>query len=392
MILCGEQEAKAPQAPRKPELADVFREHLNQLGPLTIDQTRAVRAIIDCRTSALGGHVSACDTCGHQDISYNSCRNRHCPKCGALAQARWVERQERSVLPVDYHHVVFTVPDLLNPLFLANPGKAYRLLFTAVSETLLEVAANPRHLGAQTGFTAVLHTWTQTLLFHPHIHCIVPGGGLAPNGRWRNCPQDFFLPVLILSEVFRGKLLHLLRCAFGDDLNAREILRQAAHKRWVVYCKKPVAGAQQVLNYLGRYTHRSAISNGRILDFSGDEVTFSYRDRADGNAKKTMTLAAPEFLRRILLHVLPKGFIRIRHYGFLANPNRASAIATCRSQLSCSPPPAATEPERWEELFLRLTGKDLTLCPICRQGRLAVVADLPAIRSVLRLPGRATSP
>ena len=393
MILYGEREVKAPQAPRKPELASVFREYRNQLGPLTIDQERAIQAIIDCRTAALGGHVSACDTCGHQDIAYNSCRNRHCPKCGALAQARWIERQEKAVLPVEYHHVVFTVPDILNPLFRADPAMAYRLLFAAASETLIEVAANPRHLGAQIGFTAVLHTWTQTLLLHPHVHCIVPGGGLAPTGRWRSSPKGFFLPVPVLAEVYRGKLLRQLELAFGDDPNAREVLRQAARKRWVVFCKRPVAGAQQVLRYLGRYTQRSAISDTRILDFDDGQVTFRYRDRADANRSKTMTLAAPEFLRRVLLHVLPRGFVRIRHYGFLANCNRTAAIARCREEFGPEQlPPEAPLRETWIELHLRLTGVDVTLCPACKEGHMVIVAGLPPIRSDHRLPGRATSP
>ena len=391
-MLCGVQEAQAPQAPRKPELADIFHEHLNQLGPLTIDQKRAVQAIIDCRTSALGGHVSACDTCGHQDISYNSCRNRHCPKCGGLAQARWVGKQEGAILPVEYHHVVFTVPHVLNPLFRTDPAKAYRLLFAAASETLIEVAANPRHLGAQIGFTAVLHTWTQTLLYHPHVHCIAPGGGIAPTGRWRNSRKGFFLPVAALSKVFRGKLLRRLELAFVDDLNAREALRQAARKRWVVFSRPPVTGAQQVLRYLGRYAQRGAISDTRILDDADGRVTFRYRDRADANRAKTMTLAASEFLRRVLLHVVPKGFVRIRHYGVLANRNRAAAVAVCRNQLGAQPPPAVTQPEPWKALLCRLTGNDVTLCPICKQGRMIEVGVLPAIRFDLRLPGRATSP
>jgi hypothetical protein len=391
-MLCGEREVRAPQEPRKPELASVFREHRNQLGPLTTDQERAIQAIMDCRTAALGGHVSACDTCGHQDIAYNSCRNRHCPKCGALAQARWIERQEHAVLPAEYHHVVFTVPDVLNPLFRADPARAYRLLFAAASETLIEIAANPRHLGAQIGFTAVLHTWTQTLLYHPHVHCIVPGGGLAPTGRWRNCRRGFFLPVAVLAKVYRGKLLRRLQLACGGDPNAREALRQAASKRWVVFSKPPVTGAQQVLRYLGRYTQRSAISDTRILAFDDGEVTFRYRDRADANRSRTMTLAATEFLRRVLLHVLPKGFVRIRHYGLLANCNRAAAIAKCRDQLRQESQTPAPLRESWSELLHRLTGVDVTRCPSCKQGRLVVIAALPAMRFVLQLPGRATSP
>lgn len=330
--------------------------------------------------------------CGHQDIAYNSCRNRHCPKCGALAQARWIERQERAVLPVAYHHVVFTVPDLLNPLFRADPARAYRLLFATASETLIEVAATKLHLGAQIGFTAVLHTWTQTLLYHPHLHCIVPGGGVAPTGRWRNCPKGFFLPVEVLSLVFRAKLLRQFELAFANDPDARQILRESARKRWVVFSKPPVSGAAQVLQYLGRYTQRTAISNTRILAYSDGQVVFRYRNRADANRRKTMTLQAPEFLRRILLHVLPKGFVRIRHYGFLANCNRAEAVAACREQLGASPQAKAPETEPWPDLLRRLTGHDVTRCPSCSTGRRYVIGKLPPLRVDWALPGRATSP
>jgi hypothetical protein len=346
---------------------------------------------MECRTAALGGHISACDACGHQDIAYNSCRNRHCPKCGALDQARWIERQERAVLPVEYHHVVFTVPDVLGPLFRADRRRAYRLLFAAAAETLTEVAANPRHLGAQIGFTAILHTWTQQLRYHPHIHCIVPAGGLAPTGRWRNGRKGFFLPVAVLAKVFRGKLLRQLEWAFGDDLNAREALHQAARKRWVVHSKPPVAGAEQVMRYLGRYTRRTAISNARILDFADGQVTFAYRDRAEGNRKKTMTLPAHEFLRRILLHVLPTGFVRIRHYGFLANANRAKAIAICREQLG-APTPEPPKSEPWQELLSRLTGRDFTRCAACRQGHMVRVDFVAPVADAWALRGRATSP
>ena len=266
------------------------------------------------------------------------------------------------------------------------------MLFAAVAETLNEVAANERHLGAQIGFVAVLHTWTQTLLYHPHIHCIVPGGGLTKGGLWKNCHKGFFLPVHVLSEVFRGKLLRQFELAFAHDDNARQVLIEAARKRWVVFSKPPVTGPGQVLGYLGRYVQRTAISNSRILSYDGKEVTFRYRDRQDANRKKTMTLSASEFMRRILLHVLPKGFTRIRHYGFLANCNREKAVAFAKERLGvqAKAKKAATK-ESWQELLLRLTGTDPTQCPNCKSGRMRVIETLQAKRSN-DLPGRATSP
>lgn len=268
----------APQ-PAKPELADVFRAYASKFGSLTAAQHKAVQAIMACRTAALGGHVSRCDACGHREISYNSCRNRHCPKCQSLEQERWLDRQEAALLPVEYHHVVFTIPDVLNPLFLRRPAQSYRLLFAAVSETLLEVAANPVRLGARIGFTAILHTWSWQLAYHPHVHCVVPGGGLDPNGRWKSCQTGFFLPVAVLSEVFRAKLLDKLDRAYSQDpsgQDAKSLLVEAASKNWVVFSKPPLAGAAQVLRYLGRYTHRTAISNSRIVSIAHDRVSFTY--------------------------------------------------------------------------------------------------------------------
>lgn len=390
-MLGDEEEAGTSRESHKPELADILRDLNGQLGPLTLDQRRAVQAIIDCRTAALGGHVNACDTCNHQHIAYNSCRNRHCPKCGSLESARWIERQESALLPVEYHHVVFTVPDVLNRLFLADPERGYRLLFAAAAETLNEVAANERHLGARIGFISVLHTWTQTLNYHPHIHCIVPGGGLTKDRQWKSCRQGFFLPVLVLSQVFRGKLLHQFERAFADDPAARQLLIEAASKPWVVFSKPPVSGPEQVLKYLGRYVQRTAISNHRILDYDGNAVTFKYRDRSDGNKSKTMTLAAPEFARRVLLHILPKGFSRIRHYGFLANCNREQSLAIARKQLGAPAKDVPSAPESWQDLLLRLTGTDPTQCAHCKVGRLRVIETLLA-RRPHDLPGRGTSP
>lgn len=386
------------------ELADVFRAHGDQLGRLSPTQRQAVRAITSCRTAALGGHVQQCDRCGHREISYNSCRNRHCPKCGGLDKARWVEARRADVLPVQYHHVVFTVPQELHPIFLGNPVIAVDLIFAAVAETLQQVALNPKRLGARIGFTAVLHTWTQTLLYHPHLHCIVPGGGLSPRGdRWIAAKPGFFLPVRALSRVFRGKMLSMLEGAFtsgrlhpGPDVGLA-LLRRASLKKWVVYSKPPVAGPDQVLDYLGRYTHRIAISNERLVSLEGGRVTFRWKDRADGGQGKLMTLDAQEFLRRFLLHVLPKHLVRIRHYGFLANPLRRREIARCRVLLGVpeeerpEEKQSAEQAETWQQLLLWLTGRDVTRCPKCRQGRLQDREILHPRSSAWEFLGRGTA-
>jgi hypothetical protein len=370
------------------ELADVVRAHAEDLDGLSPEQRRVLQAIAQCRTAALGGHRRQCEACGHEELSYNSCRDRHCPKCQGLDEARWVEAQQRDLLPVPYFHVVFTVPTELHPLFLTAPPVAYRLLFTAAAKTLDAVAR--RRLGAKIGFTAVLHTWTQQLLYHPHIHCIVPGGGLAvDNTRWVPTRRDFFLPVRVLAQVFRGKLLSLFEHALdrkkiqGPDGDARRPLTQAARKTWVVYSKAPFAGAEQVLAYLGRYAYRIALSNDRLVALRDGQVTFRWKDRAHGNAPRLATLDAPTFLRRFLLHVLPRRFVRIRHYGFLANPVRLQTLPRVRQCLAAPTvafeSSAPREPERWEALLLRLTGKDVTRCPRCGVGHLVVVEALPAL-------------
>ena len=335
------------------EVADVFRDH----GPAFLDafddvlrpeQRRALRDIAECRTAALGGHVEECDRCGHRQIAYNSCRNRHCPKCQGTAAAQWVEAREADLLPVEYHHVVFTLPAVLGPIALQNPREVYGLLFQAAAETLQQIAVDPQHLGAEIGFLAVLHTWGQNLEHHPHVHCVVPGGGLSPDGsRWVACPPGFFLPVRVLSRVFRGKFLALLGNAFDQgklsfhgklrvlaDAGAfQRRLTASARTEWVVYAKPPFGGPKQVLKYLARYTHRVAISNRRLVALDDGEVTFHWKSYADGGGQKTMTLKATEFIRRFLLHVLPTGFVRIRHYGFLANRVCQEKLALCRALL-----------------------------------------------------------
>lgn len=382
-------------------VADILREFAPAPSSLTAEQARVVRDLVDCRTAVFGGTVQQCDHCGHREVVYHSCGNRHCPRCQCLNQARWVETQQQHLLPVEYFHVVFTVPAVLHPLFRARPKRAYTLLFQAVSETLKDVALNPKHLGARIGYTAVLHTWTQTLLYHPHIHCIVPGGGLSADGaEWVSCKPGFLLPVKVLSPVFRGKLLAKLeKAAAKGDLafnskKAKTLLQEAASKPWVVYSKRPFVGPQQVLDYLGRYTHRVAISNHRLVSVSEGKVTFRYKDRAHDNQQKTMTLNGKEFVRRFLLHVLPTGFVKTRHHGFLANAVRKTSLALCRQLLDAQGQPETSHAsvETWQDMLYRITGNDVTRCPSCQNGHLFELRQIPGPRGPWFLRGRATSP
>jgi putative transposase/transposase-like zinc-binding protein len=369
----------AALAGRSPELAEILRAHappLEQLGP---DRRRAVRDIVQCRTALLGGHLQVCDRCGRERPLYNSCRNRHCPKCQSLDQARWVEAQTRNLLPVPYFHLVFTVPTSLHRFFLADRPRGYVLLFEAALETLHDVCA--RRLGARPGTIAVLHTWSQTLAYHPHIHCIVTGGGLSTAGEhWIASRPNFLVPVRALSRLFRAKLLH--RFAQGlrpADTPGRRLLRQAAARNWVVYSKPPLAGPAQVLHYLGRYTHRIAIGNERLLALDQGRVTFAYRDRRRGNRRSLLTIEAQQFVRRFLLHVLPRGFVRVRHFGLQANGCRTRLINRARLLLRAPAPPqpTSTPDTSWKDLYRRLTGRDPDLCPDCGRGRLRVLAVLP---------------
>ena len=358
------------------EVAEVIREHGRAFtakhgGWLTDEQRQALADLAVCRTAALGGHVERCHDCGHQRIAYNSCRNRHCPKCQALSRARWLEREANHLLPVEYHHVVFTLPAELSELALANPAVLYEALFQAAAATLRDVAANPKRLGAQIGVLMVLHTWGQNLHHHPHVHGVCTGGGLSCNAqgivdaspRWRSCRPGFFLPVRVLSRVFRGKYLELLRTAFergrlvvpgqltrwADSGAFASFLQLLYQKDWVVYAKRPFGGPEQVLKYLARYTHRVAISNSRLLSRDDGRVAFRYKDYADGHHHKTMSLSGEEFLRRFVQHVLPKGFVKTRHYGLLANRQREERLQVCRrllfvkraGELAASPTAAA---------------------------------------------------
>jgi hypothetical protein len=314
---------------------------------------KAFRAIQNCRTAALGGHLDACSKCGQQAISYNSCRNRHCPKCQAQARQRWLAAREREVLPTNYFHVVFSVPHELNVFALENPRAFYDLLFTASAASALEMAANPERLGAEIGLIAILHTWGQNLLLHPHVHCVVPAGGISPDRQhWVSSHYRFFLPVKALRRVFRGKFIDGLKrlyrrkklghagpaAVFSERKQFAKLVGRLRRQDWVVYAKPAFGGPQQVLGYLGRYTHRVAISNHRLLAFDGERVTFRWRDYAHGNQPRVMTLDAIEFLRRFFLHILPKGFVRIRHFGFLANCFRTARLSLCRQLLKVVAP------------------------------------------------------
>ena len=347
------------------EVADILRAQGDRFldryrRSFDFQQLKAFRAIQRCRTAALGGHIDACPKCGHQAISYNSCSNRHCPKCQAQAREHWLAARERELLATSYFHVVFTVPHELNVLALDNPRVFYDLLFTASAQTLLKVAGDPKHLGAEIGVISILHTWGQNLLLHPHIHCAIPAGGLSPDhSRWIRPRYPFFLPVKVLSRVFRGKFLaglkrlhrrKRLRCAgpaaaLAEPKQFRRFLRQLHRQDWVVYAKPAFGGPTKVLRYLGRYTHRIAISNHRLLAFDGERVTFRWKDYAHGGKQRTMTLLGTEFLRRFFLHVLPKGFVRIRYFGFLANRFRAHCLPLCQQLLASDRPPPATSSE-----------------------------------------------
>ena len=382
-------------ASRGVEVADIFC----QYGPdyrrahrMPRNQLRAMRAVEVCRTAALGGHKYTY-SCGHLEISYNSCRNRHCPKCQFLRKEKWITARSEDLLPIQYFHVVFTIPAELNPLVLTNQKVMYNLLFRSVSETLMELGNDPKRLGARIGFMGILHTWGQNLMDHPHIHCVVTGGGLSSDGgRWISCRKGFFIPVRVMSALFRGKLLDYLKRHYesGDlvfpgalghlgELHAFDSFRkQFYHKKWVVYCKPPFNGVEGVLQYLSRYTHRIAISNHRILKLEDDKVSFLWRDYSDGDKEKIMTLHASEFIRRFLLHVLPDRFVKIRHFGLLANRRRKDNIALCRELLGiCTIVTKDKDtPVTWQELLLKVSGVDVTKCPVCKKGNMIRVEVL----------------
>ncbi len=374
-----------------PEVADIFRRYGEayraQHTSLSTAQCRVMTAIELCRTAALGGHVEACDQCGHRRIAFNSCRDRHCPRCQSLARAQWLEDRRAELLDTQYFHVVFTLPEAIAAIAYQNKALVYGLLFRATAETLRTIAADPKHLGAEIGFFAVLHTWGQNLLHHPHLHCVVPGGGFSPDGmRWIACKPGFFLPVRVLSRLFRRLFLEFLEKAFDagklqffSDLRAlidrnafRRYLAPLRKTDWVVYAKPPFAGSQQVLDYVGRYTHRVAISNNRLIDIEDGAVRFRWKDYRHGDRQKVMTVSADEFIRRFLLHVLPEGFHRIRYYGFLGNRYREQKLALCRDLLGMAvPEPSQGRASKdYRDRYEELTGCSLRRCPVCRQGQM----------------------
>ena len=380
------------------EVADIFRQHgpvYRESHKLPRNHLRVMGAIETCRSATLGGHKDKCDHCGHLAISYNSCRNRHCPKCQTLAKEKWIEARGEDLLPIDYFHVVFTIPSELNPLVSMNRKVLYDLLFRSASETIMELANDPKHLGAKIGVIGILHTWGQNLMDHPHIHCIVTGGGLSSDGsRWISCRKGFFLPVTVMSALFRGKLLDYLKHCFKSGVlmfdgvirnlkapgNFNLFRKQLYEKKWVVYCKPPFGGPKGVIKYLGRYTHRIAISNNRILNIQDGRVSFLWRDYADDNRQKTMLLPSDEFIRRFLLHVLPERYVRIRHFGLLANRNRKGNIAACHKMLGKKNVTKEKRRETWQEQMLRICGIDVTVCPICQKGKMCRVERLLPVR------------
>jgi hypothetical protein len=378
------------------EVADVFRRHGAayrevHAGHLSRGQCRVMGAIETCRSAALGGHAEQCNGCGQLRIAYNSCRNRHCPKCQGLARAQWLADRQSELLPVAYFHVVFTVPAPIAQIALHNKTVVYGILFTAAAETLRIIAADPKHLGAEIGLVAVLHTWGQNLHHHPHVHCVVPGGGpSADRTRWIGCRPGFFLPVKALSRLYRRLFLTRLQAAFDagqlrffGDLASLATpamfaarLRPLRTLRWVVYAKRPFGGPEQVLDYLGRYTHRVAIANSRLLSLAEGRVSFRWKDYRHHDKQKVMTLGADEFIRRFLLHVLPDGFHRIRHYGYLANGQRAAKLADCRRLLAVPEPAPPAPAADYRERYQQLTGRSLDLCPNCG-GRMIEIGSIP---------------
>ncbi|HYU46238.1 MAG TPA: IS91 family transposase [Terriglobales bacterium] len=379
------------------ELAGIFRQHgqdYRQMHALPLHQLKLMQAIETCRTAALGGHVEQCGQCDHIRISYNSCRNRHGPKCQGQARAEWLEQRQAELLPVEYFHVVFTLPQAIAAIAYQNKAVVYDILFRATAETLLTIARDPQHLGAEIGFFAVLHTWGQNLHHHPHLHCVVPGGGLSADyDRWIACRPGFFLPVRVLSGLFRRLFLEAIQAAFDpgklqffseleplrDPKGFSEYLAPLRKSEWVVYAKPPFGGPEQVLAYLGRYTHRVAISNHRLASLEDGRISFHYKDYKDHNRAKTLTLEADEFIRRFLLHALPPHFQRIRNYGFLANANRREKLPLCRRLLTqdltgllpaiapAALPTVASEPEPRR-------------CPVCRVGVMVRIETLPPRR------------
>jgi len=380
----------------KPEVADIFRIYGNDYSKnhsLPYTHKKVMHHITVCRTAELGGHMEQCDKCGFKRNAYNSCRDRHCPKCQSLAKEKWLNDRKAELLPCGYFHVVFTLPHELNAIILCNKTVTLAILFAAVSETLQAFAKDPQwRLGGQLGFIAVLHTWSQTLMDHFHLHCIVPGGALSfDKTRWVPARESFLFKVESLAKELRKRYLQKLEKAFVDGKlifpgntqiygcrrKFKTLIQSLFRTKWIVYAKRPFAGPEQVLEYLGRYTHRVAISNNRIVSIKNNKVTFTYKDRKNNDEVKNMTLNADEFIRRFLLHVLPSGFMKIRYFGFLANTNKKKCVPLLRKLIDPSAQVPEIITETVQEMMLRLTGEDITCCPQCQKGRMVKVRKLP---------------
>lgn len=373
------------------EIQDIFLlygDSYRQKHKLPTNIHKAMSSIEKCRTSSLGAHADVCDECGYTKISYNSCRNRHCPKCQTMSKERWIDARKYDLLNVKYFHIVFTIPDTLNSVVFQNQKIVYDILFKSIAETLLELSEDKKYLGAKLGFTSILHTWGQNLMHHPHIHCIVPGGGLSNIGKWIDSKKKFFIPVKVLSRKFRGKFLYYLKQAytnsnlifFGNqqylvDKNTFNTFLSTLYSReWIIYCKPLFKNTAYVVEYLGRYTHRVAISNNRILKLENGIVTFKWRDYKDNNQQKLMTLPVEEFIRRFLIHILPDRFMKIRHYGILGNRNKTTKLKLCKQLTNTPMRQKPKEKLTALQLLEKLTGKDFSICPCCGIGHLSRAA------------------
>lgn len=374
-----------------PEIQYIFQQYgevFRKEHKLPENLHKAMLAIENCRTAALGGHLDICGECDFSRIFYNSCCNRNCPKCKILAKERWIEARKEDLLNVKYFHVVFTIPHTLNKICFQNQKVMYNILFTAASETLLELGADKKYLGAKLGFTSILHTWGQNLMHHPHVHNIVPGGGLSSCNKWINSKKDFFIPIKVLSRVFRGKFLYYLNQAYnknilkfygsqeylGDDSNFQNFLTSHFQKNWVVYCKPPFNNPENIIKYLARYANRVGISNNRIIKLENGNVTFKWRDYRDGNKEKLMTVTANEFIRRFLIHILPDRFTKIRHFGLLSSRDKKKRLKLCKKLTHTPVKLKPTEKTSYIQLFKKLTGKDFSICPCCGIGHLCRAA------------------
>ncbi len=373
------------------EIQDIFLmygDSYRQKHKLPNNIHKAMSSIEKCRTFSLGAHADVCDECGYTKISYNSCRNRHCPKCQTMSKERWIDARKDDLLNVKYFHIVFTIPDTLNSVAFQNQKAVYDILFKSVAETLLELSEDKKYIGAKLGFTSILHTWGQNLMHHPHIHCIVPGGGLSSIGKWVDSKKKFFIPVKVLSRKFRGKFLFYLKQAYMNsnlifcgnqqylvDKNSfNSFLSTLYSREWIAYCKPPFKNAAYVVEYLGRYTHRVAISNNRILKLENGVVTFKWRDYKDNNRQKLMTLSVEEFIRRFLIHILPDRFMKIRHYGILGNRNKTTKLKLCKQLTNTPMRQNPKEKLTALQLLKKLTGKDFSICPCCGIGHFSRAA------------------